>query len=370
MTNKAKLIYADYMLEFVKPGNLRFVEMWKPQAIRRFLESGTPLNKKGVEAYVSALPPAGTASPAEIESLLLGLISATKAKRTSDTHSDNNLPSKEQGPGLLNAEKQQSLADFQLWMAKQRELSPNTIRSYAHSVKLYLQQYSSLNQKDVVAYKQALLAGGAARQTILRMNSIANYAKFLGKKIEIKRARIIRTLECNNVPSESEMTVFLAKADIINHYWYLVARCLSTTGVRVHELLKITYRDILNGNVVLIGKGEKPRRIFFQAKFIDEIKDYLKGRTLILDERFCPKTTRGVAQIIRSYAGKAGLDVTKFHPHAFRHYFAKQYLKNNPNDIVGLQGLLGHSSIETTSIYLRRSYEEQMNDFRNNVTWE
>ena len=166
------------------------------------------------------------------------------------------------------------------------------------------------------------------------------------------------------------MTRYLDYVKGKNLYWYLVSRCLSTTGLRVHELLKVTYRDILNGSVILIGKGSKQRRIFFQRRFIEEIKEYLEARSVLLDERFCPKTTRGVAQQINLYSKQAHLDPTKFHPHAFRHYFAKQYLRSNPSDIIGLQNLLGHSSIETTSIYLQRSYEEQLSDYHNNVIWQ
>ncbi len=104
----------------------------------------------------------------------------------------------------------------------------------------------------------------------------------------------------------------------------------------MHELLRLTHKDIIAGGTILIGKGDKPRRVFFQKKFIGEVSDWLRLSGKMPEERFCAKTARGVAQQLRFYASKAALDLSKFHPHAFRHYFAKQYLKRNPTDIVGL----------------------------------
>lgn len=61
---------------------------------------------------------------------------------------------------------------------------------------------------------------------------------------------------------------------------------------------------------------------------------------------------------LKEFAGKYGIDPDKVHPHAFRHLFAKNFLKKN-KDIALLADLLGHSSIETTRIYLQQSSREQ-----------
>lgn len=367
MTNKAKLIFADYTSNFIRPGNLRNAEMWKINAVEKFLESGASISKKGIRQYVSTLDLSGCRAPSEVEAVLLGLISPKITKKVAAKQSNGASAY----TNILSREFDDSVKAFDKWLIQSQEFSPNTAKSYVHSARQYLMMFNNVSQKEAVEYKQHLLTTGLSRKTInLRLSGVTSYAKFLGKKIDLKRLRVPRALECNNVPSESEMITFLAKVDEINHYWYLIARCLSTTGLRVHELLKITFQDILNGSVILVGKGGKPRRVFFQRKLVEEVEDYLSYKNVLLDERICPKTARGVAQQIRAYSKKAGLDVSKFHPHAFRHYFAKQYLKKNPTDIVGLQNLLGHSSIETTSIYLQRSYEEQLKDFHKNVTWE
>ena len=67
--------------------------------------------------------------------------------------------------------------------------------------------------------------------------------------------------------------------------------------------------------------------------------------------------------------GKAcGIDPKKMHPHAFRHFFAKMFLKKN-KDVIQLADLLGHGSVDITRIYLQKSYDEQKREFNRSVTW-
>ena len=56
------------------------------------------------------------------------------------------------------------------------------------------------------------------------------------------------------------------------------------------------------------------------------------------------------------------------HAHAFRHFFAKMFLEKN-KDVIQLADLMGHENIDTTRIYLQKSYEEQKKEFNRSVTW-
>ena len=69
-------------------------------------------------------------------------------------------------------------------------------------------------------------------------------------------------------------------------------------------------------------------------------------------------TTRGISQQLKNYADKYGLDKKVVYPHSFRHRYAKNFLEKY-NDIALLADLMGHESIETTRIYLRRTASEQ-----------
>ena len=79
-------------------------------------------------------------------------------------------------------------------------------------------------------------------------------------------------------------------------------------------------------------------------------------------------TTRGIATQLKQYGVKYGLPNEVIYPHSFRHLFAKNFL-DRFNDIALLADLMGHESIETTRIYLRRTASEQQKIVDKVVNW-
>ena len=79
-------------------------------------------------------------------------------------------------------------------------------------------------------------------------------------------------------------------------------------------------------------------------------------------------SARGIAQQLKHFAKEYGLDPKVVYPHSFRHRFAKNFLEKY-NDIAFLADLMGHESIETTRIYLRRTATEQQQIVDKIVTW-
>ena len=79
-------------------------------------------------------------------------------------------------------------------------------------------------------------------------------------------------------------------------------------------------------------------------------------------------TTRGIAQQLKNIAVRYGLNQKVVYPHSFRHRYAKNFLERF-NDISLLADLMGHESIETTRIYLRRTASEQQNIVDKIITW-
>lgn len=69
-------------------------------------------------------------------------------------------------------------------------------------------------------------------------------------------------------------------------------------------------------------------------------------------------TSRGISLGLKRSALRYGIDQDVVYPHSFRHLFAKNFIARNP-DIALLADLMGHESIETTRIYLRRTANEQ-----------
>ena len=79
-------------------------------------------------------------------------------------------------------------------------------------------------------------------------------------------------------------------------------------------------------------------------------------------------TARGIALGLKRVAARCGVDEAVVYPHSFRHLFAKNFIKRNP-DIALLADLMGHESIETTRVYLRRTAQEQRDEINAVVDW-
>ncbi|MCL1793999.1 MAG: tyrosine-type recombinase/integrase, partial [Oscillospiraceae bacterium] len=79
-------------------------------------------------------------------------------------------------------------------------------------------------------------------------------------------------------------------------------------------------------------------------------------------------TTRGISGQLKKLAARYGLNPAVVYPHSFRHRFAKSFLERF-NDIAFLADLMGHESIETTRIYLRKTATEQQSIVDKIVDW-
>ena len=152
-----------------------------------------------------------------------------------------------------------------------------------------------------------------------------------------------------------------------------MVRFLAATGARVSELVQIKVEHVRIGYFDIYTKGGKIRRLFIPKTLRKEAEEWLKmsdreSGYLFLN-RFGERiTTRGISQQLKNYAEKYGLNTKVVYPHSFRHRFAKNFLEKF-NDIALLADLMGHESIETTRIYLRRTSAEQQEIVDKVITW-
>ena len=121
-------------------------------------------------------------------------------------------------------------------------------------------------------------------------------------------------------------------------------------------------------------QGGKVRRIYIPIALRKEAMIWI-AEDLKIDSGYIFKnrygeriTSRGVSQQLKKYAMKYGIDTNVVYPHSFRHRFAKNFLEKY-NDISLLADLMGHESIETTRIYLRKTASEQQAIVDKIVTW-
>ena len=256
---------------------------------------------------------------------------------------------------------------FLLYLQNGREYSPNTLRIYSTGLSDYFSYFDEFTQDNCRRYIAQLGNEGKSPKTVrLRITALERLGEYLRKPVRIKRPKIQKTLNTENVPTEKEYNTLLDYLDGHNPKYAFIVRLLGTTGARVSELTQFTYEHIQQGNVVLSGKGDKYRRFFFQKR----IQQEAKGKTgLVCLNRYGQPISRGgIRSMLQTFAEKTGIDKRKLHPHAFRHFFAKMYLKKT-KDVVELADLLGHGSVDMTRLYLQKSYEEKRRDFNKSVDW-
>jgi len=140
----------------------------------------------------------------------------------------------------------------------------------------------------------------------------------------------------------------------------MVVELLYATGLRVGELVNIKIKDIefYNNSIKVLGKGSKERYVFYNDTTSDVLKKYLVVRKkllkenheyLLLNDKGGKISEAKVRLIIKNILIKCGIK-SKITPHTFRHTFATDLL-NGGADLVNVKELLGHSSLNTTSIY-------------------
>lgn len=154
----------------------------------------------------------------------------------------------------------------------------------------------------------------------------------------------------------------------------LIIELLYATGIRVGELVSIKLEDIeLSQNTIrILGKGSKERIVIYGSFCEDILNLYLsdgrrelnpKSNYLILNKNGNKLSTRAVRDIIDNIILQAHIN-NHVSPHMLRHTFATDLLSNGA-DLMSVKELLGHSSLNTTSIYTHLTDEQIRNVYNN-----
>lgn len=254
-------------------------------------------------------------------------------------------------------------------------LSENTKASYLFAVRQYNDQYGEVTQKNLRAYKVWLIENYKPKTVNLRLRAINCYLESVGKeKWKLPFVRVQQKAFLENVISEADYEYFKNCLKRDNElFWYLVIRFLAATGARVSELIQIKVEHIRLGHLDLYSKGGKLRRIYIPKALQDEALSWLAEKQQESGFIFLNKygeriTTRGISGQLKKLAVRYEIDPVVVYPHSFRHRFAKSFLERC-NDIAFLADLMGHESIETTRIYLRKTATEQREIVDKIIDW-
>lgn len=266
------------------------------------------------------------------------------------------------------------ITQFKAYLAK-TNLAENTITSYVWTVTYYLEHYKEVNKKNLLAYKGYLVENFKPQTVNLRLQAVNKFLEFSKQeKLKMKFVKAQQKNFLENVISDADYK-FLKKKLKADGYdqWYFIVWFMAATGARVSELLQIKAEHVNVGYLDLYSKGGKMRRIYIPKKLCTEATKWLKERGMTSGYLFTNRTgnclsTRGIAIQLKHFAVNYGINREVVYPHSFRHRFAKNFLEKF-NDIALLADLMGHESIETTRIYLRRTASEQQKIVDKVVTW-
>jgi len=258
---------------------------------------------------------------------------------------------------------------------KQTNLSENTIDSYMHTIKQFISLYEEVNKKNLLSYKGYLIENYKPKTVNLRVLAMNKYLETSNKgAMKLKLIKIQQKTFLENVISDADYRFFknkLKRDGRLN--WYFVVRFLAATGARISELIQIKVEHVEQGYLDIYGKGGKVRRIYIPKLLKIEALKWLADENMkygyLFLNRFGEKlTTRGVAHQLKIFAKEYGMNTSVIYPHSFRHRFAKNFLEKY-NDLALLADLMGHESIETTRIYLRKTANEQQEIIDRIITW-
>ena len=242
------------------------------------------------------------------------------------------------------------------------EKSINTIEKYIRDVKAFADYTNSLNvtKEMVIAYKTKLVYDNYAARSINSMiASLNSLFVFVGwDDLKVKSIKLQRQIYC---PEEKELT----KAEYLrlvntakqkgNERLNLLIQTICGTGIRVSELQYITVEAVKCGEAVVSLKG-KTRSVFIVRELKKKLLRYaaeqgIKSGAIFITRNGKPLSRTNIWREMKNLCEQADVNPDKVFPHNLRHLFARTFY-GIEKDIAKLADILGHSSINTTRIYI------------------
>lgn len=281
---------------------------------------------------------------------------------------------------------EEKMASYREYMVRE-EFAPDTIKKYLRDIRAFaawMEGCVADNQEETedealktadnpegessilvdreasTGWKAHLTQAGYAPVTINTMlSSLNSFFSFLGwgecrvKFLKIQR-RVFREQEKELSRAEYERLLKAAGA-AGNSRLALLLETICATGIRVSEVRYITVEAFRRKRTDISLKG-KIRTILLPNRLCKKLRDYARKQNITTGEIFITQKGKSMSRCqiwreMKSLCEKAGVNPSKVFPHNLRHLFARTFYKVS-RDIVKLADVLGHSSIETTRIYL------------------
>ena len=245
---------------------------------------------------------------------------------------------------------------------REEERETATIDKYSRDVKdffIWLKD-REISRERMGEWRGYLLQAGRKPVTINgKLSALNKFLSFLGrndcriKYLKIQR-RLFRSTE-KQLSKQEYIRLMETAHSLGRERLALLMETICATGIRVSEVKYITAEAIRAGRTEIALKG-KIRTILLPGKLCRKLKKYAGKRKIVSGEVFLTRNGKGMSrrQIwaeMKSLCEKAGVTPSKVFPHNLRHLFAQTFYRVC-RDVAKLADVLGHSSIETTRLYL------------------
>lgn len=248
------------------------------------------------------------------------------------------------------------------------EKALSTRTQYAHTIEqfiMWLDDHAEITKRTVIRYKEKLKTAYKPATVNIKLAALNSLFTFLERTdLKVKQLKIQREAYC---AQEKELTyddyrrLVEAAKNKGNEKLSLVIQTIGGTGIRVSELKFITVEAVENGEADISSKG-KNRKVLLPGKLCKLLKKYIRRQRLKAGSVFITRTGKpldrsNIWRMMKALCEDAQVDPKKVFPHNLRHLFARKFYSID-HDIAKLADMLGHSSINTTRIYIMTTSRE------------
>lgn len=262
---------------------------------------------------------------------------------------------------------EKEILEFELYL-RNEERGNATVEKYLREVRFFGNWLSGrmIARESVIEWKEHLQKEGYVPATVnAKLSALNSFFSFMGwEDCRVKLLRVQRQMfreQSKELTKEEYERLLDTARRQGQERLALLMETICATGIRVSELPDITAEAVRRGRAEVVLKG-KIRVILLPGKLCRKLLAYMEKQGITSGEIFLTKSgmslsRRQIWREMKELSKKTDVESSKVFPHNLRHLFATSFYKIC-KDIVMLADVLGHSSVETTRIYLLTAGEE------------
>lgn len=300
------------------------------------------------------------------------------------------------------------LNSYSYFIRLEKKLDPKTTKMYIQELEIFFSFIKQMDEERTMMnivedeelikkyiYKLVEENKNKERTINRKITILRNFFNYIASSKQFPEIKSTPMLNIKNQKADKNIPIFLSLEECEQFFYgikffsryslrdYALFQTFLSTGARLSEIakLELSQVNLQTGIVKLYGKGRKERLVALTESATNALREYInsgenkdlsqKGRVPSIDTNIVflskygkPFTTKGIYMLFVSLTKKIGIYKKGLSPHKLRHTFGTLLLSNGFN-IIEVQKLLGHSSLNSTQIYTHVLDEDMLNRVRN-----